>query len=189
VQQQQLLQQLSSQQQLSTSASQNNSNRTTVISSNKVLANNQQQQPQQLQVQQQLVPTSPTTVASLATSSAQTISVLTAGGNGTAGAQGGTTTLVSFDASAMGAAGGVQGQIDPSLTLADHENHLNQLVFNSQWNQKVWQKIAQRLIVDPPRSPSETPPLPTSGGGPLSPNSKNAGNCKRWIDLNQKKSY
>jgi len=70
------------------------------------------------------------------------------------------------------------GVADPTLTVTDHDNQVNQLVFNPQWNQKVWQKIAQRLIVEPPRSPSETPPLTGASGAPLSPNSKNAGNCK-----------
>lgn len=66
--------------------------------------------------------------------------------------------------------GGAGGGASSSGNSSEHENQLNQLALNTLCNQKMLQKIAQRFMVDPPKSPPDTPPLSCANpDGPSSP--------------------
>lgn len=85
-----------------------------------------------------------------------------ASGTGGAGVGGGSGSGIG----ASGAGGGASS----SGNSSEHENQLNQLALNTLCNQKMLQKIAQRFMVDPPKSPPDTPPLSCANpDGPSSP--------------------
>lgn len=109
---------------------------------------------------------------------------------------GSTTTTTSSNnsgetaASGTGAGAGVgsggAAAASCSENSSEHENQLNQLALNTLCNQKMLQKIAQRFMVDPPKSPPDTPPLSCANpDGPSSPppSAKGLANSESFLDF------